>query len=194
MLSHKLTLEKSKEINSLDYLYTCKKCGQAKPNSEYSRSLDYRNKNSLARAFVSQCKICRRKYSASKEVLEKRRANGSIQRNKHRLSVIYWASKSNAKKRNLDHNITLEYIKTLFDKQKGLCYYTNKKMYTNTVNSNNNQDSVSLDRIDSSKGYIEGNIVLCRWIVNRMKNDINLKEFLKIVSDIHVKYNKHGNS
>ena len=30
---------------------------------------------------------------------------------------------------------------------------------------------LSVDRIDSSKGYTQDNIVLCTWIVNKMKNN-----------------------
>jgi len=189
MANSKITIERSIEINSLDYLHQCTKCNEFKPNYEYSPSLNKRVTNSLGRAFVSECKSCRRKYHSSRAVLDRKKELAPIQRNKHRLSSIFWSSKQNAKKRNLEHNIDLEYIKDLFKIQKGLCYYTDKEMFIDTREKDNNEDFVSLDRFDSSKGYIKGNIVLCRWIVNRMKNDINFKDFLQIVSEINKKHN-----
>ena len=189
MASNQITLERSAEINSLDYLYQCTKCNKLKPNSEYSVSLNKRVENSLGRAFVSQCKSCRANYNSSRKVLDRRKELAPIQRNKHRLNVIFWSSKQNAKKRNLEHSIDLEYIKELFEIQKGLCYYTGKEMFSDTREKENNENSVSLDRFDSSKGYIKGNIVLCRWVINRMKNDINFKDFLQIISEINKKHN-----
>lgn len=181
MASRIISEEKSKEINDPNFLYVCTKCKLEKPNKEYSTD----NSKIKGRKYVTQCKVCRRKYSALFEVLERKRELAPNQRNKHRLSVIFWSSKQNAKKRKLEHNIDLNYIREIFEKQKGLCYYTNKPMFIDTRNEYNNEDSVSLDRFDSSKGYIKGNIVLCKWIVNRMKNDINFNKFLELVSDIN---------
>ena len=180
-----LTDSYSAEINDPNFIYECTYCKIPKPNSEYSK-----NKNQgRGRNYVTQCKKCRNEYSASEKVLKRKRELGPIQRNKYRLNSIFWASKQNAKKRNLEHNIELEYIKELFKTQKGLCYYTGKEMFIDTREKENNEDSVSLDRFDSSKGYIKGNVVLCRWIVNRMKNDIDFKDFLQIVSEINKKHN-----
>jgi predicted HicB family RNase H-like nuclease len=185
MANTKITLEKSIEINSINYLHQCSKCKETKPNSEYSPSLNKRVSNSLGRAFVSECKSCRRLYNNSRKVLDRKKELAPIQRNKHRLSSIFWASKQNAKKRNLDHNIDLEYIKELFNTQQSLCYYTNKEMFIDTRTKKNNEDSVSLDRVDSSKGYIKGNVVLCRWVVNRIKNDLSTNKFFEIIKEIY---------
>lgn len=35
----------------------------------------------------------------------------------------------------------------------------------------------TIDRIDSSKGYIKGNIVICTEFANTAKNDLTLDEF-----------------
>lgn len=39
----------------------------------------------------------------------------------------------------------------------------------------------SLDRIDNSKGYIPGNILVVSWRANRIKNDSTLDELKAIV-------------
>lgn len=42
------------------------------------------------------------------------------------------------------------------------------------------EDSVSFDRIDSSKGYISGNVLVVSWRANRIKNDGTAEEHKKI--------------
>lgn len=42
------------------------------------------------------------------------------------------------------------------------------------------ENSPSFDRIDSSKGYVKGNVVICSWRANRIKNDGTSEEHLKI--------------
>ena len=124
---------------------------------------------------------------------ENRKVTRSNQLKKHRLNVIFHSSRWNAKKRKLEHTISIEYLEKLWNDQQGLCYYTNQKMLKDLRNTDNNNDSISLDRIDSSKGYIEGNVVLCRWIINRMKNDIPHDTFLNIVSEINKNFNRDVN-
>lgn len=46
--------------------------------------------------------------------------------------------------------------------------------------SNREENSPSFDRIDSSKGYVEGNVVVLSWRANRIKNDGTKEELLKI--------------
>jgi transposase len=42
------------------------------------------------------------------------------------------------------------------------------------------ENSVSFDRIDSSKGYISGNVIVMSWRANRIKNDGTGEEHQKI--------------
>lgn len=42
------------------------------------------------------------------------------------------------------------------------------------------ENSPSIDRIDSTKGYIPGNVVVCSWRANRLKNDGTAQEHLLI--------------
>ena len=42
------------------------------------------------------------------------------------------------------------------------------------------ENSVSFDRVDSSKGYIKGNVIVCSWRANRIKNDGTAEEHKKI--------------
>ena len=50
----------------------------------------------------------------------------------------------------------------------------------NTDNRVTSFDSPSLDRFDSSKGYIQGNIFVISWRANKLKSDASLEEIEKI--------------
>lgn len=43
-----------------------------------------------------------------------------------------------------------------------------------------------MDRIDSSKGHINGNIVPCCWTCNRMKGKMSHQEFIAHIARIHI--------
>ena len=43
---------------------------------------------------------------------------------------------------------------------------------------------VSVDRVDSNKGYLKDNVVLCCDSVNTMKMKLDTKEFLNICKEI----------
>lgn len=78
--------------------------------------------------------------------------------------------------RGLPCDIDLEYLKELFIAQAGRCFYTDELMTSIASKPN----CVSIDRVDSSKGYVRGNVVLCCWIVNKMKQNLILSDFLEV--------------
>lgn len=91
------------------------------------------------------------------------------------------AVKTGATKRGLGFSITIDDVLTLWERQKGRCYYTHRKM----TQLQNSHDTFSIDRIDNTKGYFLENIVLCCNIVNTMKNDLTVEDFLMYVQSIY---------
>lgn len=87
-------------------------------------------------------------------------------------------SKRRAYKKKIPFEITTDYLKKLFDQQDGKCFYSGLPM---TV-ADDKKYSISVDRIDSSKGYTKDNVVLAAFIVNTMKNDLSLEDFKEIVN------------
>jgi hypothetical protein len=87
-----------------------------------------------------------------------------------------------------EFKITKEYIYDLWNKQNKKCALTNLPIdFKNEKNSRWLMCSASLDRIDSSKGYIEGNVQLVHKNVNIMKNDFSQDYFIemcKLVSKV----------
>jgi len=68
-----------------------------------------------------------------------------------------------SKDKSRDCDLTLDFLKELWESQDGKCPYTGWQMKNLESSSPNKQldltpDRASLDRIDSSKGYIQGNV------------------------------------
>ena len=77
--------------------------------------------------------------------------------------------------RKLEFNLSFEAVKTLL--KFPTCYYTGRKF------DNEGPYARSIDRIDSSKGYIEGNVVSCTVDINGKKSNLSDDE-------IELLYNK----
>ena len=98
--------------------------------------------------------------------------------------------KHNLKKRakDLEFSITVNDIRDLYKHQEGKCKLSGIKMTYIGYQGNNahviNKWNISVDRIDSSKGYIKNNIQLLCGIVNKMKTDLTDNELLLLCNDI----------
>lgn len=77
-----------------------------------------------------------------------------------------------AKKRNFEFNITIEQIWELFIKQERKCALSGDEIFFAKNSYDRNNQTASLDRIDSSKGYIEGNLQWVHKQVNFMKQEL----------------------
>ena len=102
------------------------------------------------------------------------------------LKVKMRSSKCKYENTNLD----LMYLKKLWDDQQGICPYTGIKMILpKSTSENNNLQSLkkaSLDRIDSSKGYVIGNVEFVCRAINYAKNSFSKKEMREFLSEIKI--------
>ena len=55
------------------------------------------------------------------------------------------------------------------------------------------ENSVSFDRVDSDKGYVKGNVIICSWRANRIKNDGTADEHRKIYEYLTKFFDKPSN-
>lgn len=110
------------------------------------------------------------------------------------LSKDYWSSlKRGAQSRNIEFNITLEDMWSLFLEQKGQCAITGFPIKLSR-NTKREKPTASLDRIDPSKGYINGN---CQWVhktVNLCKHTLTNEEFINLCKMIMEYQNGKNNS
>jgi hypothetical protein len=137
---------------------TCTKCGVEKLLSEfYTREYGTRN----------DCKQCTGKTSAKNKIgkipLHEREINS-------RLKNLY----TKARLRTKSFLISLDDLSDIWRKQDGRCAYTKLPLLA-TANQFN---TVSLDRVDSSKGYVVGNIQLVCAAINKMKQEYSEEMFV----------------
>ena len=88
--------------------------------------------------------------------------------------------------------MTPEFLWNLYLQQNKHCALTRVPIVLDNKIKNGNVDwsivTASVDRIDSSKGYIEGNVWWVHKDVNRLKNNYTLEELVnwcKLIIDVH---------
>lgn len=97
-------------------------------------------------------------------------------------SVYFSQIAKGASKRGFEFSISIEFIWHLFVAQDGKCALTGREIGFKEPGSRT--QTASLDRIDSSIGYVEGNV---RWLhkdVNRSKMDLSDEEFLILCKEV----------
>lgn len=102
--------------------------------------------------------------------------------------------KHRAKTGEIPYNLTPSYLRQIYDLQNGKCYYTGRLMRLD-CSPNNVFESLSVDRLTPSKGYVEGNVVLCTQVINAMKNyrtEEEFKEYLKEKVEEFTQYLSRG--
>lgn len=94
--------------------------------------------------------------------------------------AAYDSAKQRAKRNNITFTITREYLNSITPEfcpvfgvrlQRGTSCRTQKGPHDN---------SYSIDRLDPSKGYIEGNVIVVSNRVNRIRSDATVEELNKI--------------
>lgn len=115
---------------------------------------------------------CGKIYRAKNPEAKKAYARTRIETLRGRFFV--W--KNSAKHRHLKWGLTLADLKDL----PLTCIYTGIPL----TFAPNCPNTASLDRIDNTKGYVPGNVAFCLTIVNRMKQDMPVSEFLNLCSRI----------
>lgn len=152
----------------------CKKCGEADSAKFYKT-----NKSTCKKcASASGCERYRALSDADK-IIYKERSRSWQTNNIFRQRFL--AAKNRAKSKAIEFNISKDYIETMYHNQKGRCFYSGIEMSKEL----NDKFVLSLDRIDSKLGYIEGNVVLACSIINSMKLNIDTEEFIRIVRVIY---------
>lgn len=182
--------------------FTCAWCGckSEKPQSELNRNEKLGRKNFCS---ISCAMAYRNEYNVSEKAMKQREVFGQTyggikgDMNPKRLKMdelspfreTFHRAKTHSTNRKVprEFTITLEDLKQQWDKQNGRCAYTNVKLelpYSGKECPPLTRQA-SLDRIDSSKGYVPGNIQFVCSCINLLKStltDLEVKQFLKEIS------------
>ena len=157
----------------------------------------------------SECKeCCKKKYESGEKGVERReyrrlkkvekRSNLTYRklekvRDSERLANdpisykkgLLRSAQQRAKNKNIEFNIGLEDFE-IPEK----CPLLNIDLQNHIGENFLQDDSPSLDRIDSSKGYIPGNVWIISNKANRAKNNLSLEELQLLVSNLEKKYSE----
>jgi transposase-like protein len=163
----------------MDEMKTCRKCGETKELLDFVK-----NKQSKG-GYTYTCKSCEKEwkqeyYSENKTHITNRNKeyrvvngmwyNKSIE---HRLRYVSQLGVIRAKKKNIEWNLSLEFLLLLWEKQQFMCAYSGVPL----TFEDNHPHTVSLDRLDSSKGYTEDNVQYVCTIVNYIKQRFDENHF-----------------
>ena len=91
-------------------------------------------------------------------------------------------AQSRSTKKGMDFDLTFDWMLEQYKRQDGKCIYS--KVVMSTVESG--PRSVSLDRVDSTKGYTRDNCQLITAFVNRCKYNYPEVEFLELLNEVLV--------
>lgn len=161
-----IVLEEVKHKNRLMWKVQCD-CGK----------VEIKRKDWVRTGRTTSCKSCASKRTAKKYPPPINRKGCVGLSGTHFLAI-----KNGALHRQLEFNVTPEYLWKLYESQQGLCALTGVPIILNTSlkNQNVNWDVItaSLDRIDSNLGYVIGNLWWVHKEMNRLKNNYPLEELL----------------
>ena len=150
----------------------CKHCETVKSFDSFPK-----NKNSKD-GHNSMCKSCKKNYDSfyrsRKEYKDKELLRGRSRRHYDWSNKLHM-TKQNAKARNLEFTITIDDV-PIPDK----CPLTNIKL----VMGPNRWSKPSIDRIDSTKGYIPGNVWVISVLANTMKSIATKEQLLTFSKNV----------
>ena len=146
--------------------------------------------------FYKNCSSCgaeqsylRKSYAIASESAGKvckKCANNKLENNGHAgfYKEVLRASfahkyKTSAEIRNIEWDVSFEYLADLLIEQDFKCALSGEDLDAMEVSNN-----CSLDRIDSSKGYVKGNLQWVTSMVNMCKQGYTQEEFIKMCKQI----------
>lgn len=145
--------------------HVCRICKKEKAVQEF-----YINNTHRKTPTIDACKLCKQKqmqerYAKSDASFLRRKISHSKRSNRHG---------------NIPIAIDVEFLLKLLKKQKGLCALSHRPMTRIIGLKKKCNTNMSIDRINSDKGYTKKNVQLVCADVNVAKNDLKQKDFIKL--------------
>lgn len=101
------------------------------------------------------------------------------------LKTMLRSAKSRAKENNLEFNIDFQYLQSIatdYCPVDGLPFDWDRQL---EIDKSLPLATPSLDRVDSSQGYVKGNVKIIGWKWNAKKSNMNLDDLLLLVEYVH---------
>lgn len=141
-----------------------------------------------------RCQPCKTKYTKdhyAKHIDTRRakaRASARIYRETNWYMSLWRGCRSSSKKRGLTLTITSDFVQGLWEKQNGRCYWTGVPMIKS--GEIRHPLRVSIDRIDSTIGYDEDNVVLTCMLINLGRSNSSVDITIAALDAIVVNYHE----
>lgn len=150
-------------------------------------SIALRTKNNLKHSNSCGCKTKERMSLA-------RRGKPSTARKAYGVSTFNMLRRryvNRAKEKDIEYSLSDNFLKDTFKKD---CMYCGSppKSVMRTKETYGEYVYNGLDRIDSSQGYTEDNVVACCTRCNQMKNDMSVPEFFKKIGEVYARWISGG--
>jgi|15BtaG_2_1085339.scaffolds.fasta_scaffold01310_12 hypothetical protein len=164
-----------------DYLYLCRcSCGKCQ---EFTRRV------LIAKATVSRNTICCNDCKSSRLLGNQNGLKYDNDIDRH-TAIVYSNYKSKCKKKGWDFELSFDQFKSFVTKD---CWYCGLEPSNNrsrqTGGASYSRRSLSgIDRIDNSKGYVEGNCRTSCEDCNLAKRGLTTSQFLTMVQRIHARH------
>ena len=95
-----------------------------------------------------------------------------------------------ALRRNIEFSLNIEYLWNLFMQQNKKCALSGVELIL--IKTTKQKRTASLDRLDSQKGYIEGNVQWVHKTLNKLKSDIDNQKFIDFSKRIYYTMKNKG--
>ena len=126
------------------------------------------DRGAAAGAINRASRECLQRARSTPEGHEKRRAGAKRRRRDNSGGVLLASTVRRARSRGLDHDLTLEDMERLVGPM--VCSTTGLPLSHDWGGDGANPWAPSIDRIDSSKGYVLSNVQMVCWAYNRAKS------------------------
>jgi hypothetical protein len=162
----------------MEQIKCCRKCGIEKPLTEFHKA-KHKKFGVSGVCKPCTCAINRTYYLKNESTIRK---NVSVYRKsytpRHTREIDSRLKNLCTKAKNRDKEFSLvnQDLLDVFEVQQGLCAYTKLPL----VATANQFNTISLDRIDSSKGYHKDNIQLVCAAINKMKQEYTEQMFISL--------------
>lgn len=131
----------------------------------------------IVREKSTACKFCR--TQAGKGINSPHWKGGSFM-----CGEFYHNYRASAKRRNINFEVTISELEEQWNKQEGKCAYTGEILVLPDKSENLRKGNASIDRIDSSKGYVKGNIQFTTKHINIAKKELSDVDFINICKQV----------
>lgn len=137
---------------------------------------------------ASWCRTCSRDVSRISR-LKNPEAHAIYTQRYHRINIFAGMRKNmkrSSKTKRWPAPVPLEYLRDLWIKQDGKCYWSGMSM-CKEHGRGKNPKMASPDRLDCSKGYVDGNIVLCCVWANFARSQIPVDKWIEFMKELKLK-------